>query len=88
MSQRAAIELDDALRKRVARLAEAEQRAPGELLQDAVREFVERAEKRQDFVKEAEASWAEFQQTGEAFSAEEIFAELDDWGKKNPLRRM
>lgn len=86
MAQRAAIELNDTLRKRVARLAEAQQRAPDELLHDAVQEFVERAEKRLDFLKEAEDSWAEYQRTGEAFSAEEIFAELDDWGKKNPVR--
>ncbi|GEM_PF-198815 len=58
------IKLDTDLKSRVAALAEARQRKPHWIMIEAIREYVEREEKRQSCWNEAMASWQAFQQTG------------------------
>lgn len=74
------IEIDDALQSRVERLANLRQTPAGEVMREAIAQYVEREEARQSFMQEAVASWAHYQQTGLHLTREEASAWLKTWG--------
>ena len=70
-----AIKIDDAVKARVQRLAEARQRTPHWLMREAIYQYVEREEKREAFRQDTIKAWDAFQATGLHVSA----AEADAW---------
>ena len=70
------LKLDSAMKERVRRLAAARRRSPHWLMRDAVEQYVEREEKREQLRQDALAAWAEYQTTGLHLAAEEADAWL------------
>jgi predicted transcriptional regulator len=70
------LKLDDDIKARVHRLAVARRRAPHWLMREAIAQYVEREEKREEFHQSALAAWAEYQATGRHVMAEEADAWL------------
>lgn len=69
------LKLDPAIKERVQRLASARRRTPHWILREAVEQYVEREEKREQLRQDAQAAWAHYQATGLHATAEEA----DTW---------
>jgi len=80
------LKLDVEVKQRVQRLADARRRSPHWLMREAIEEYVDREEKREELRRDALAAWTHYQMTGLHATAEET----DDWlakleaGKKAP----
>ncbi|MGA1988687.1 MAG: ribbon-helix-helix protein, CopG family [Candidatus Sulfotelmatobacter sp.] len=70
------LKLDVEVKQRVQRLASARRRSPHWLMREAIEEYVEREEKREQFRQDALAAWAHYQTTGLHATAEEADAWL------------
>lgn len=70
------LKLDHDVKKRVHRLAAARRRSPHWLMREAIEEYVEREEKREQFRHDALAAWDHYQTTGLHVTAEEAEAWL------------
>jgi len=70
-----AIKIDTNIKERVKRLADARQRTPHWLMCEAIRQYVEREEKREAFRQNAINAWNEYQATG----LHVTMAEADAW---------
>jgi predicted transcriptional regulator len=70
------LKLDVEIKARVRRLASARRRSPHWLMREAIEEYVEREEKREQFRQEALAAWAHYQTTGLYVTAEDADAWL------------
>ena len=70
-----AIKIDSDIKERVKRLAEARHRTPHWLMREAIRQYVEREEKRESFRQDAINAWNEYQTTG----LHVTHAEADAW---------
>jgi predicted transcriptional regulator len=68
------LKLDVEIKERVSRLASARRRSPHWLMREAIEEYVEREEKREQFRQDALAAWAHYQTTGLHATAEEADA--------------
>ena len=71
-----AIKIDEDTRNRVKRLAEARQRSSHWLMLEAIRQYVEREEKREAYRQDGINAWNEYQKTGLHVSQEEADAWL------------
>ena len=71
-----AIKLDNEIRERVKRLADARQRSSHWLMREAISQYVEREERRESFREDAMRAWQEYQATGLHVTAEEADAWL------------
>jgi len=71
-----AIKIDDDTRERVKRLAEARHRSSHWMMLEAIRQYVEREEKREAFRQDGMQAWNEYQATGLHVSLEEADAWL------------
>jgi predicted transcriptional regulator len=69
------LKLDSAMKERVHRLASALRRSPHWVMREAVEQYVEREEKREQFRQDALAAWAGYQSTGLHVTA----GEADAW---------
>ena len=69
------LKLDNETKDRVQRLAAARRRSAHWVMREAVEQYVEREEKRQQFHQDALAAWADYQATGLHVTA----AEADRW---------
>lgn len=69
------LKLDPATKERVHRLASARRRTPHWIMREAVEQYVDREEKREQFKQDALAAWAHYQETGRHVTA----AEADAW---------
>lgn len=69
------LELDPEIKARVDRLAEARQRPTDRLLRDAIQQYVDREERREQFDKDTLAALAEYEATGLHVTQEE----MDEW---------
>ena len=69
------LKLDPATKERVQRLASARRRTPHWILREAVDQYVEREERREQLRQDAQAAWAHYQATGLHITAEEA----DTW---------
>jgi predicted transcriptional regulator len=65
------LKLDSAMKERVHRLASARRRSPHWVMREAVEQYVEREEKREQLRQHALAAWADYQTTGLHVAAEE-----------------
>jgi predicted transcriptional regulator len=70
-----AIKIDSDIKERVKRLADARQRTPHWVMREAIRQYVEREEKREAFRQDAINAWNEYQATG----LHVTMAEADAW---------
>lgn len=75
-SRTTSIKLDEDIKARVLRLAEARHRKPHYLMLQAIQQFVEREEKREAFKQDAIKAWEEYQATGQHVTYEEADAWL------------
>jgi predicted transcriptional regulator len=75
-SSPANLELDAEIANRLQRLAEARRQSPDTLAREAIAQYVEREERRQQFRQDALASWAEYEATGQHVTADEADAWL------------
>jgi predicted transcriptional regulator len=75
-SSTTSLKLDLDVKKRVQRLASARRRSPHWLMREAIEEYVEREEKREQFRKDALVAWDHYEATGLHVSAEEADAWL------------
>ncbi len=71
-----AIKIDDDIKVRVRRLAEARQRTPHWLMREAITQYVEREEKREAFRQDTLEAWEAYRATGQHVTAEEAEAWL------------
>jgi predicted transcriptional regulator len=58
------LKVDQGIKERVKRLADARHRTPHRIMLDAINEYVEREEKREAFRQEGIRAWEEYQATG------------------------
>ena len=70
------LKLDSAMKQRVHRLAAARRRSPHWVMREAVEQYVEREEKREQLRQDALAAWAGYRTTGLHLTAEEAAAWL------------
>ncbi len=70
-----AIKIDEETRERVKRLADARNRSPHWLMREAIRQYVDREEKREALRQSALRAWHDYQATGLHVAQ----AEADDW---------
>ncbi len=81
------LKIDKAIKERVHRLAAARRRSPHWLMREAVEQYVEREEKREQLRQEALAAWNAYRTTGLHVTA----AEADAWlakleaGRRAPI---
>ncbi len=74
------LNLGDELKNRIQHIADL-RHCPADLIMlEAIQDYVERSEKEESFKQEAQASWAEYQQTGLHLTGEEVCEWLDRWG--------
>ncbi len=78
-----AVKLDVEIRDRMKRLAESRHRTTHWLMREAIQQYVEREEAREDFKQEALASWKEFQETGLHLTGQEVGSWLNSWGTES-----
>jgi len=71
-----AIKINEDMKARVKRLADARQRTPHWLMREAITQFVEREEKRETFRQDSLNAWEEYRLTGQHVTAEEADAWL------------
>ena len=71
-----AIKIDADTKERVKRLADARHRTPHWLMREAIRQYVEREEKRESFRQDAINAWETYQATGQHVTAEKADAWL------------
>jgi predicted transcriptional regulator len=69
------LKLDIKTKERVRRLASAHRRSPHWVMREAIEQYVEREEKREQFRQNALAAWTHYQTTGLHATAEEA----DTW---------
>jgi predicted transcriptional regulator len=69
------VKLESTTKERVHRLAEARRRSPHWIMREAVEQYLDREEKREQLRQDALAAWAEYQSTGLHLFAREA----DDW---------
>lgn len=70
------LKLDDAMKARVQHLATSRDRSAHWVMREAIREYVEREEKREAFRQAGLQAWEEYQQTGLHLTGEEADAWL------------
>jgi predicted transcriptional regulator len=71
------VKLASALHKRVEILASARQQTPDSLMTEAIEQYLERREKREQFLKDGVASWEDYKSTGLHITGNEVDAWLD-----------
>jgi len=74
-SSTTSLKLDVEIKDRVRRLASARRRSPHWLMREAIEDYVEREEKREQFRHHALAAWEHYQTTGRHLTQEEA----DTW---------
>ena len=70
------LELDAEIENRLQRLARARQQSADTLMREAIEQYVEREERRQQLRQDALAAWAEYEATGQHVTADEADAWL------------
>ena len=76
----ATIDIDVALKNRIEQLAELRRRPTQSIIGEAIQQYVDREEARENFKNDAMASWAADQETGRHLTGEEVRAWLKTWG--------
>ncbi|GAC1046117.1 CopG family ribbon-helix-helix protein [Rhizobium sp. No.120] len=74
------LKIDDELKNRVQNLASQRRRSAHWIMLEAIQQYVEREEARENFRQEALASWAAYQETGRHLTGQEVRTWLGTWG--------
>ncbi|MCZ6804035.1 MAG: CopG family ribbon-helix-helix protein [Proteobacteria bacterium] len=74
------VKLDDDLKSRIQHLADMRHRSAHWIMCEAIRDYVEREEARENFKQEALASWTAYQETGQHLTGQEVRDWLNTWG--------
>jgi len=74
-----AVEIDSEVQERVRRLADSRHSTPNRLMREAISQYVEREEKREQFLREGTQAWREFQDTGLHATGTEVISWLESW---------
>ena len=74
------VKLDDDLKSRIQRLADARNRSSHWIMREAIRDYVGREEARESFKRESLASWTAYRETGHHLTGREVRAWLNTWG--------
>ncbi len=77
-----AVKIDFDMKERVKRLADACHRTPHWMMKEAIREYVERGEKREAFRQDGVRAWNEYQTTGLHVTGDEVIEWLETWGEE------
>lgn len=70
------IKIDEDIRNRIKRLADTRQRSSHWMMLEAIRQYVEREEKREAFLQDGIRAWNEYQATGLHVTGDEVIAWL------------
>lgn len=71
MATATSIKLGDDLKNRLQHLAESRRRSAHWLMREAITQYVEREEKRETYLRDAQNAWDEYQRTGLHLTQEE-----------------
>jgi len=74
------LKIDDDLEDRVQKLAVSRQQSTQGLMREAIEQYVEREEARENFKQEALASWEDYKETGLHLTGDELRAWMKTWG--------
>jgi predicted transcriptional regulator len=74
------LKIDEALKGRVQLLASQRRRSPHWIMLEAIQQYVEREEIRENFKQEALASWTAYKETGRHLTGQEVRTWLTTWG--------
>lgn len=77
------LKIEDTLKGRVQHLASQRRRSAHWIMLEAIQQYVEREEARENFKQEALASWASYQETGQHLTGQEVRAWLNTWGTED-----
>lgn len=75
MASATSVKLDDKLKDRIQHLADSRRRSAHWIMREAIAQYVEREEKREVYLRDAQNAWDDFQRTGLHVTAEEA----DEW---------
>lgn len=81
------IKLDETERTALSRVAEARKRSAHFIAREAIRDYLQRAERRQSFIADADAAWRGYQDTGPHITLDE-FSKWVDEVQENPAAEM
>ena len=81
------LKLDRSVKDRIQRIASARRRTPHWIMREAVEQYLDREEKREQFRHDALAAWEEYQSTGLHVTSEEADAWMAklEAGKRAPI---
>ena len=79
------VKLDSDTRTRIEHLAETRHRTTHWLMREAIKQYVEREEKREAFRQDTLKAWDEYQETGLHATTAEVDTWLASWGTENEL---
>ena len=74
------VKIDVDLKNRIQNLAAARHRSPHWIMLEAIRDYVEREERRESFKQEAMSAWTAYQETGLHLTGQEARDWLSGWG--------
>jgi predicted transcriptional regulator len=77
------LKIEDSLKGRVQHLASQRRRSAHWIMLEAIQQYVEREEARENFKQEALASWVTYQETGQHLTGQEVRAWLNTWGTED-----
>jgi predicted transcriptional regulator len=80
-----AIKIDEDIKARVKRLADARQRTSHWLMREAITQYVDREEKRELFRRDALKAWEDFRESGLHVTTDEADAWLDQLEQGNDV---
>jgi predicted transcriptional regulator len=75
--------IDDDLEHRVQRLAASRQQSTQGIMREALQQYVEREEARDDFIGEALNSWKDYKATGLHLTGDELRTWMETWGTES-----
>ncbi len=75
-----AIKIDQKTKERYKNLALIKDRSTHWMMREAIKQYVDREEKRESFLRDAVNSWNEYQETGLHATGDEVIKWLNTWG--------
>ncbi len=75
-----AIKIDQLTKERYKKLARIKNRSAHWMMREAIKQYVDREEKREAFHQDATNSWNEYQETGLHATGDEVIKWLNTWG--------
>lgn len=79
------VRLDADLKSWIQHLAELRHRSSHWIIREAIRDYVEREEARENFKQEALAAWQAYPETGQHLTGQEVRHWLSSWGTEHEI---